>query len=195
VGLNTNFSLNININTGINSVIGTEVYLTFDKAKLRVLDIVPGTFFSNPVETLEIIDNNAGTITYVLHLPPESTPKKGSGTLATMTLQAIGLGTAPISFSPGNIVGAVNTGAKNALKSTAGAVITVTAGSIPGDINKYDASTGICGDGVVNILDYTVLFENFAEAPTDHPCADINKDGKVNILDYVILFENYGRTS
>lgn len=194
VGLNSTFTLDININTGINSVVGTEIYLNFDNQRLSILDIVPGTFFTNPVETLEIIDNNNGQLTYVLHIPPETAAKKGTGKLATMTLRANNVGTALVDFSPGTIVGATNTGNKNALKSTSGSVITIAILTIPGDINKYDSATGICGDGVVNILDYTVLFENFAEAPTDHPCADINKDGRVNILDYVILFENYGRT-
>jgi len=190
------FTMNINVNTGINSIVGTELYLNFDRTKLRAVDIVPGVFFANPVETLEQIDNNAGTINYVLHIPPETAAKRGSGILAIMTFEAIGQGSAPITWRAETIIGAINNGARNALKSASGATINIQGRqAIPGDINIYDAGLDFCGDGVVNILDYQVLFDNFGEAPTDHPCADINDDGRVNILDYVILFENWGRTS
>ena len=53
-----------------------------------------------------------------------------------------------------------------------------------GDINK---------DGKVNVLDYTVLFENFGKNPIPNKKADINKDDKVDILDYSLLFENFGK--
>lgn len=52
----------------------------------------------------------------------------------------------------------------------------------------------INSDGVVNGLDYVLLFENFRISPIGELRADINGDGIVNGLDYVILFENFGRT-
>ncbi|KKQ85990.1 MAG: Glycoside hydrolase family 71 protein [Candidatus Woesebacteria bacterium GW2011_GWB1_38_8] len=199
VVLGQTFTMNINVNTGINSIVGTELYINFDRTRLRAVDIVPGVFFANPVETLERINNTTGTIDYVLHTPPETPAKRGSGILAVMTFEAIGVGSAPITWITGvdgTIIGAINTGARNALKSATGATINILGKqAIPGDINIYDAGTDFCGDGIVNALDYVVLFDNFGEAPTDHPCADINDDGRVNILDYVIMFENWGRTA
>jgi len=56
-----------------------------------------------------------------------------------------------------------------------------------GDINE---------DGVVNILDYSILFDNFGKqlaAGHQFKKADINDDGTVNILDYSILFDNFGK--
>ncbi len=54
---------------------------------------------------------------------------------------------------------------------------------LEGDINS---------DGVVNILDYTLLSNAFGTSNVD---ADINNDGTVNILDYTILSNNFGFTS
>jgi len=57
-----------------------------------------------------------------------------------------------------------------------------------------NAAADINSDGVVNGLDYVVLFENFQTSPAAVARADINRDGTVNALDYVILFENFGHT-
>ncbi len=55
--------------------------------------------------------------------------------------------------------------------------------TITGDINN---------DGVVNILDYTLLSNAFGSSDPD---SDLNDDGIVNILDYTILSNNFGSTS
>lgn len=49
------------------------------------------------------------------------------------------------------------------------------------------------GDGKVNILDYTLLFEYFGKDPSQKSEVDLNRDGQVNILDYTLLFENFGK--
>jgi len=184
------FNISVNINTGINEVVGVELYMSFNPSIITVVDIVPGGFLLNPVTTVKQVNNTTGKISYVLHIPPSQAAQKGTGSLAVITFRALNTGTANITFDTTSIVGAINTGARNALKSTLGGSVTVIRPSIPGDIN--DMGT-FCGDGKVDILDYVILFENFGEAPTDHRCADINRDGRVNILDYVILFENFGK--
>lgn len=58
---------------------------------------------------------------------------------------------------------------------------------LPADINR---------DGIVNGLDYVLLFESFnlrIGAPGYNPAADIVSDGIINALDYVLLFEQFGR--
>jgi len=57
-----------------------------------------------------------------------------------------------------------------------------TGTNLAGDIN---------GDGIVNILDYTLLSNAFG---TNNSSADLNKDGIVNILDYTILSNNFGKS-
>ena len=49
---------------------------------------------------------------------------------------------------------------------------------------------GSCNN-VVNILDYTSLLTRYATTAT---CVDMNADSRVNILDYTIISQNFGRT-
>ncbi len=57
-----------------------------------------------------------------------------------------------------------------------------TLNTLTGDLNS---------DRVVNILDYTILSNNFG---TTNSVADMNNDNSVNILDYTILSNNFGRS-
>lgn len=69
---------------------------------------------------------------------------------------------------------------------TPGATITATPPpALAGDINS---------DGVVNLLDYSILFAAFGSQPPSDARADLNGDGKINLLDYSILFANFGKT-
>ena len=189
VYLNKQIEVDLMIDSGLNSVVGTEVYLTYDTGYLQALDVVPGPFFPNVVETIENIDGVNGRITTVLHIPPQDTPIQGVGTLAKLIFTTLQEGTTVVDITGESIIGAINTNYQNALKSARGVTLNIIRPSIIGDIN--DMGT-YCGDGTVNILDYTILFEHFGEAPSTHPCADINNDGEVNILDYVLLYENFG---
>ena len=60
---------------------------------------------------------------------------------------------------------------------------TPTTAFVQGDINE---------DGVVNILDFTLLSNAFG---TNDTTADINSDGIVNVLDFTILSNNFGKTA
>jgi hypothetical protein len=68
---------------------------------------------------------------------------------------------------------------------------TPTTAVIPGDVDR---------NGLVNILDYTILFEAYGTQTGDAKfdaradfvgAANGGPDGKVNILDYTVLFENF----
>jgi hypothetical protein len=48
------------------------------------------------------------------------------------------------------------------------------------------------GDGVVNILDVSLIIQNFKRRGSYDNGADINNDGTVNILDMVLLGRNWG---
>jgi len=189
VGLGTTFTMNLMIESGVNQVVGTQVYLSYNPAIVRATNILPGNFFQNAIETIKRLDT--GLIEYVLHIPPEVSPSRGDAILAQITFEALSEGVTDLTIASNTLVAAINLDGANALKTRYKGTITVRRASLPGDIN--DMGT-YCGDGKVDILDYTILFEHFGEAPSTHPCADINEDEKVNILDYVILFENFGRT-
>jgi hypothetical protein len=48
------------------------------------------------------------------------------------------------------------------------------------------------GNGVVNILDVTLIIQNFKRRGNYDDGADINSDGTVNIFDMVLLGRNWG---
>lgn len=51
-------------------------------------------------------------------------------------------------------------------------------------------------DGVVNILDLTLIAAHFGETPTEDqsPNPDVNRDGIVNILDLTLVASHFGKT-
>ncbi len=63
------------------------------------------------------------------------------------------------------------------------AVINIGIDEHPWDVNS---------DGIVDILDLTIVVKHFGESPPIDPRADINRDGKVNILDLVLIGRHFG---
>ncbi|MBN1168749.1 DNRLRE domain-containing protein [Candidatus Woesebacteria bacterium] len=195
VALGTEFPVYIDINTGVNEVIGTELEISrTNRSVLTALDIYPQSFFVNPDDTNEIINNGAGTINYTILTPPDPNNEgvQGVGTLAAIDFRADAVGTTTISFAQDTLVAAVNV-YQNALESTTPITIEVVeklCGNeyLPGDIDN---------DCDVDIIDYGILFRDFGKLASDpdlvDPDSDINYDGVVNIIDYVYLFENFGR--
>ena len=51
-----------------------------------------------------------------------------------------------------------------------------------GDVNS---------DGVVNILDLTLVAQNFGVEKPSNPKVDVNEDGVVNILDLTLVAQNF----
>ena len=64
------------------------------------------------------------------------------------------------------------------------------------DFDTLTASD-INADGIVNILDLTLIASHFGETPTadQTPNPDVNGDGTVNILDLTLVAGNFGRKS
>ena len=56
--------------------------------------------------------------------------------------------------------------------------------------HEYGLNADVNGDGVVNILDLTVVGQNFG-VTLNHPEADINGDGHVNILDLILVANRF----
>ncbi len=53
--------------------------------------------------------------------------------------------------------------------------------------HQYGLNGDVNGDGIVNILDLTLVGQNIGVMPLSHPQADINGDGLVNILDLILI--------
>ena len=64
------------------------------------------------------------------------------------------------------------------------------------DIDTLPASD-VNADGIVNILDLTLVATHFGETPTkdQHPNPDANGDGIVNILDLTLVASHLGKKS
>lgn len=86
-----NFTININI------LEATQLYafnfmLNFNATLLSATSVEQGTFFPpTPIPIIEI-NNTAGTVTFSAMLQSPETPKKGNGTLATITFHVQNLG-------------------------------------------------------------------------------------------------------
>ena len=52
---------------------------------------------------------------------------------------------------------------------------------------RYGLNADVNGDGIINILDLTLVARNVGIMPLSHPQADINGDGQVNILDLILV--------
>lgn len=63
--------------------------------------------------------------------------------------------------------------------------ITVNAAYPRWDVNK---------DGIVNILDITLVGQNIGTSAESGPRCDVNQDGLINILDLTVVGQNFGKT-
>lgn len=90
------FSLSVSINTAENVVTAAELYITYDKDKLTLESVTPGTFL--PVELVRpAINNAAGTASMTFGAQPAN-PPQGSGVLATLNFKALSSGSARVGF-------------------------------------------------------------------------------------------------
>jgi hypothetical protein len=182
---NETFPVYVQTSTATNTVIGADLDIRFDPAKLRLNDIVPGNFFTNPDTTNKVVDNTNGVGKITVATPPGTSGRTGIGNMAQLTFTAIGQGATTIAFGDGNLVAATGINGVNAIKYKFDVDITVGSSGILGDINR---------DGCVDIVDYVILFANFGKNISDSTAddrADINNDGRINVLDYTYIFENF----
>lgn len=89
--------------SGVSDLYGYQFSLSFDASMLKALTVSEGPFLSTAGATygdVGSIDNGAGTITLVYNTLLDAVPgATGSGSLAHLSFQVIGKGSAPISFS------------------------------------------------------------------------------------------------
>ncbi|MCL5439276.1 MAG: cohesin domain-containing protein [Patescibacteria group bacterium] len=121
-------SVNVDLNSGTNRVTGVQLELQYDPKVLTNIEVTPGTFFDNPVVLSKNIDPVKGLISYMIAIQPiNGTPKKGAGTVATITFQAQG--------NPGQ------TSEIKFREKTAVSAFTDTGAAIPSSVLKTDKGT------------------------------------------------------
>jgi parallel beta-helix repeat protein len=72
-------------------------------------------------------------------------------------------------------------------------ILFATAGYLILSSSHATVNADINGDGVVNILDFSILASNYGKANQTFSQGDINGDGTVNILDFSILASQWGQ--
>jgi len=77
-------SIDININTGENSINFSQVSLRYDPRYISEINIVQGPFMQKASVLNTFINQESGTITYILALPKSIKPIKGIGTIAVL---------------------------------------------------------------------------------------------------------------
>jgi|GEM_PF-5784813 len=136
------FTSTIDITTGENYVAGTELLIRFDPSVLEVISITPSSFLV-PADTVgPVIDNQAGTVYFVILLPPGADPKQGSGELASMKIKAKSPGTSQLSFdSGGTLAVALHEGGQNVIQNLSPTTITVASSTGGGDATPSPSPT------------------------------------------------------
>jgi hypothetical protein len=130
-GVNDTFTLNINIDTGSNSVTGAELHIQYDNTKLNATSIdVP----QNGFLPIVLVDGTAqGGFAFITVGSSPSDPKKGAGTVATITFKALQVtGAAPtqVRFTTDTRVAGIGEGSINVLAgqpAPAAVIISATA--------------------------------------------------------------------
>jgi hypothetical protein len=100
-------SVDVVVNSDVNQVTGVQLELQYDPKVIRVLNIRPGSFFTNSIELIKTIDATQGRVSYALGLQPSEVAKSGSGVVATLTVAKVSAAqTATISILPKSLVSA-----------------------------------------------------------------------------------------
>ena len=169
-------TLSLRITAG-QSVAGYQATLQFDTTALQYMassngDYLPtGAFFIPPIAA-------GNTVTLAgSSLAGES---QGDGTLATLTFEVVDAKASTVLLSEALLTD--RTGGSS-VPETEDAEI-VEAPQLPEDVNA---------DGIVNIIDLTLVASNFGKQGTD--AADVNADGVVNIIDLTLVAAAFGDTA
>ena len=159
------------------SIAGYQAIVNFDATTLRYVsgangDYLPsGAFFIPPKTQGSSVTLAATSLAGEIN---------GNGTLATITFEVVAVKTSTVRLSD---VILTNSKGETTQSQTENAEITAPTQLLE-DVN---------GDGVVNIVDLTLVATNFGATGTN--AADVNDDGVVNIVDLTLVAAAFGNTA
>ena len=170
--------LSLKIANGKN-VAGYQATMLFDMTALRYIDSSNGDYLPAGSYVLPPVLTDKTLTLAATSLSGES---QGDGTLATLTFEVVAVKTSTVSLSD---VLLTNGSGGSFIPQTENAEITEPTHSTqsPEDVNK---------DGVVNIMDITLVASNFGKSGEN--AADVNADGVVNIVDLTLVAAAFGGT-
>lgn len=116
------YEADVNIDTSDNIATGVQLELSFDPAVLQNVDIIIGTFFTNPTVIQKTVDQKNGKIIFTLSTPIGGDGVQGKGTVAVISFSKTNSQETMIGFLPKTLVSAQGQD-QSVLKETAGASI------------------------------------------------------------------------
>jgi hypothetical protein len=118
------FSLDILIDTGSNSVTAAKLQIAYDPEQLEEITLINGQFFPN-ILTAETKSTGIASIT--IGAESNTNPAKGSGIAATITfvVKNTASGITHITFSNDTFIGSLQEGSQNVLVNKSPATITI----------------------------------------------------------------------
>ena len=175
IGKQLMFSLNI---TGGENVVGYQATVIFDTTALRYVehansDYLPAGAFVVPATKVE-----GNTMT--LAAASLAGERNGDGTLATIIFEVVDVKASTVSLS--DVLLTDGTGGSLSPEIEAAEITEPT--HLSADVNQ---------DGVVNIVDLTLVASNFGKQGEN--AADINRDAVVNIIDLTLVAAAFGNTA
>ena len=174
VGEQLSFSLNI---ADGQNIAGYQATVQFDSTALRYVQSENGTYL--PSGAFFIPPQVEGD-TVQLAASSLAGETMGDGILATITFEVVAVKESTVRLSD---VILTNSTGETTNPQTENAEITEPS-QLPEDVN---------GDGVVNIVDLTLVATNFGATGTN--AADVNGDGVVNIVDLTLVAAAFGNTA
>ena len=168
--------LNIQI-IGGRDVAGYRLIIGFDPTALRYIDsananyLPTATFAASPITSANGISLAASSTSGVASVE--------NGTLATVKFEVVAVKSTAIHLMD---VVLFDSTAMSIPVTTVDGMVVITS-LLAADVNQ---------DGMVDILDLTLVANNFGIHPIDNPRTDVNGDGNVNILDLVLVAQYFG---
>lgn len=202
---NSNFSFAVALDPNGFSVVGTDLVLNYDASKIRINSATAASGKFDKVVN-QSINNTTGEYKVSLLVDTGTAPVTTSGNILTLNATALTSGSANISISNQTVAAATGPAGQNltvntdietinilaaTASPTATATATATATSTPTQSPGSFRNEDINMDGVVSILDYTILFQFYGQTNPSNARADINRDGKVNVKDYALLYQAF----
>lgn len=172
-GVGEQFSITVDIANAQN-VAGYQVSLQFDSEALQYISWEQGTYLLGDIFTVPAV---IGTDAITLASTAQTAAAAAQGTLLTITFEVVAVKASTLSLSEVILSSRIGT----ALLVTTEDGEIVEPATPPWDVNK---------DGVINILDLTLVAANFGQTG-DIP-ADANGDNVVNILDLTLVASHFG---
>jgi stage V sporulation protein SpoVS len=132
--VNETFTVNISL-SGPDSVRGASAYVNFDKTKLQVQSITPGTALDTVLQNE--YDNVAGAINYSAGKLTGTLPT-GTFTLATIQFKALAVTSTPTPLTfvstPGRVTDVITTGSVSVLGTLTGGQISIITPTVNGQV-------------------------------------------------------------